>query len=159
MALVEGVETEMPISFAQEKLEAIWDEVLPLARLNQLETGALSPDDFKPDRERFLAIEKAGIMPVFTARREDNLLVGYAVFLVSPHLHYSALVWAMQDVLFVHPEHRGVGAVRFILRQDDALKASGVQVIARYVSARHDYEKTLLGIGYSPIERAYIKRV
>lgn len=150
---------EMPLRFAQERLADIWDEALALAKLNHLETGALSHEDFQPNQTRYLALEKDRLLWTFTARTEDNRLVGYALFLVVPHLHYPSMTWAMQDVLYVHPEFRGVGAVRFMMRQDSALQAAGVHVVYRHVAARHDYSRTLTGIGYVPVETSFLKRL
>lgn len=152
------VPSSRPISFGRELLKDVWLEGVALTRANHAETGVLSAQDFDPDTKRYLTLEQQGLTRLFTMRLGSQL-IGYAVFLVVPHLHYPKLLWAMQDVLYVSPDHRGPGAVKFILWTDEELKADGVQVIYRHVSERNDYSRTLLRMGYAPCERSYLKRL
>lgn len=58
-----------------------------------------------PDWDRYQALDEAGVLVLLWAWRGDEL-VGYACTIVTPHLHYSDLVVASNDVLYVLPEHR-----------------------------------------------------
>lgn len=128
-------------------------------RANFQETGFFRKEDFKPDRQRYFDLSALGILRHFTIRRAA-ILVGYAVFMLTPgHLHFPALRWAMQDVLYVAPEHRGIAAVKFIIWQDDALKDDRIDVVYRHVSAKHDYSRTLIRLGYEKVEEAYARRI
>lgn len=74
----------------------------------------------KPIWQRYQALEDAGAFVVFTAR-QDNQLIGYSAFFVNAHLHYEDTISAVNDVLFLHPDHRkgltGVKLIRFSERQ------------------------------------------
>ena len=82
-------------------------------------------------------------------------LVGYCAMGVSRHLHWSQTVWAIQDVLYVVPEHRGIAAVDFI-RWMDAHLFREVNVIARHVTLLNDFGRTLERMGYREIEKTYV---
>lgn len=144
-------------SFRRESVAECWDESIALMVGNHAETGFMRPEDFKPDRSRYQAMFDLGILSLFTVRI-FGALIGYALFVVSIHLHYSDTIWALQDVLYVKPEHRGRTAIRFIRWQDDELAADGVDLCYRHVSERNDYSRTLLRMGYELGERGYIKR-
>lgn len=145
------------LAFALEDLRA-WDDAISLIGSNHAETGALPDADFRPDRARYQALEQAGVTRVFTARGEaSRVLVGYALFIVSPHPHYPGVVFAMQDVVYVAPAHRGAGAIAFMRFQDDVLREQGAQVVYRHVTVRRDYSRALLAMGYRPEETRFIR--
>jgi GNAT superfamily N-acetyltransferase len=142
------------LAFAEEKVSDAWDEAVALMRANHEETGAGDGEDFKPNRARYEEFWELGLIRAYTARWE-GALVGYALFFVTPHLHYPEWLTAQQDVLYVQPSCRGRGAVRFIRWMDDSLKAEGVKLVIRAVSARLDYSRTLERMGYKPLEQVF----
>lgn len=143
--------------FAIEPLYTCWEDAKELTVLHHAEVSMIEPERFAPDHERYLKLEIAGFMRVFTARI-DGKLVGYAIFLVVPHLHYGGMVWAAQDVLFVHPDHRGRLSVEFVRWMDEKLAAEGVECIHRHVTEKLDYSGLLRSEGYEKIETGYVKR-
>lgn len=144
----------MAVAFAQESFAQVWDEAEALLFANHAETGMLDHAEFEPDKERYLQIEATGMFRVFTAR-DQGRLVGYSLFFVSTHLHYRTKKFASPDTLFVHPDYRGLPAVRFIRWADDRLKAEGVHYVYRHVSRKKDYSRTLERLGYEPVEVGY----
>ena len=60
----------------------------------------------EPDAERYLAMDAMGLLLVLLAYEGDDL-VGYSVNVVTTHLHYKALTFASNDLLYVAPAHRG----------------------------------------------------
>lgn len=141
--------------FLRESIRAAWDEAIPLIRANHAETGALAAEEFSPDRARYEAAERAGLLAVYTARLASKL-IGYAVFFVGPHLHYPKTSWAIQDVVYVAPAYRGRTAWRFLIWQDGELGRDGVRYVYRHVG-RVDYSKTLEALGYRPEETRYVR--
>lgn len=143
--------------FASERLATCWDDAQELTVLHHAEVSVIEVERFAPDRERYFQLDNGGIMRTFTARI-DGRLVGYAIFLVVPHLHYGAMSWAAQDVLFVHPQHRGRMSVDFIRWMDRELELEGVECIHRHVTEKRDYSGLLESEGYVKIETGYMKR-
>lgn len=125
---------------------------------NNAETGFLGEEEFSPDEKKYLALEDQGLVRLFTIRKERELL-GYALFFVTPHLHYPSTTFALQDALFVSKGLRGISAFRFIQFTDLELKSEGVQVVYRHVSGKRDYGRVLKHLGYSPIETGYARRL
>ena len=141
--------------FAEAKVADVWDEALELIQANHEETGAGDGEEFKPDRARYEQFWEINLIRAFTARWEGGL-VGYALFFVTPHLHYPKLLTAQQDVLYVVPKFRGRGALRFIRWMDDELRNEGVKMIIRAVSMKLDYSRLLVGrLGYRPLEKVF----
>lgn len=147
----------MGISLSRGKVSEVWDEAIPLVTANHAESGALPSTDFGPKKDTYEALEKAGILKVFTAR-DAAVLVGYAVFIVSPtHLHYPNTSWAIQDVLYVDPKSRGTMPLRFMLYQDIELRGDGVDLVYRHNTLHKDYARLLLHLGYRAEEVRYFK--
>lgn len=94
------------MKFQRETLFDVIEEVQPLLEDHYREL-AKNQDRVKlnPDWARYAAMEQAGALLIYTARKDEEL-VGYAAFFVSPHPHYQELTLASNDVLFLAKEHR-----------------------------------------------------
>lgn len=147
----------MGIQLAREVVSEVWDEAIPLVSANHAESGSLPSSDFGPQKATYEALEKAGILKVFTAR-DAAVLVGYAVFIVSPtHLHYPKTSWAIQDVMYVDPKARGTMPLRFMLYQDICLRSDKVDLVYRHNTLHKSYSRLLLHLGYRAEEVRYFK--
>ena len=145
-------------SFQLEPVDGVWDEALPLVSRNHAESGAMPAEDFDPSREAYSNLERLGILKAFTSRDQASVLIGYAVFIISPgHLHYPRVCWAMQDVLYVDPASRGPMTFRFMKWQDERLRDHGVHAVYRHNTMHKDYSRMLLHMGYHPEEMRYVK--
>jgi hypothetical protein len=153
------------ILFATEAIADTWPEGQTLIAANHAETGFESQDEFSPDIEKILLIEKAGLTRLFTMRErlttdaKEARLVGYALFSVTPHLLYSRQIWARQDVLYVDPHFRGATALRFIKWIDERLKLEAVDRVYRTVTTKNDYSRGLKYLGYVEVEQGYVRRI
>ena len=96
------------IQFALERTADIKDEVKPLIEKHWQQV-ALNKDIVKlaPDWKQYSLLELAGMMRVYTARK-DSKLVGYFAVIINKHLHYKNDTFAVCDVLYVDPEHKRV---------------------------------------------------
>jgi len=88
-------------------------------------------------------------------------LIGYATFFVSSNPHYMTSLQAVEDVLFVAPEHRGgragIGLIRF---SEAELKKDGAEVVYHHTKIAHPMlGKVLAKEGYEPIETIFAKRL
>lgn len=82
-----------------------------------------------PDIGRYAAMEDAGFMFGLTAR-ENGHVVGYSVNLISQHLHYSALRYVHNDVLFLDKGHRfGTLGLRMLRATRAEAKARGARLV------------------------------
>jgi hypothetical protein len=58
-----------------------------------------------PDWDRYLALEAANKLLVYTVR-DGGVLVGYSVWFVDVHIHYVGQLFANNDIIFLSKTHR-----------------------------------------------------
>jgi GNAT superfamily N-acetyltransferase len=82
---------------------------------------------YNPDAERFQSIEDQGFL-LSVGVFDGDTLVGYTISIIGAHLHYSDLICAFNDMIYVHPNYRrgGVG-LRLINETKRLAKERGVQ--------------------------------
>lgn len=158
--------------FAREALDdALWDEALPLLQAHYAEVAHFKDIPLDPDRSVYAEAEHAGILRVFTARMplfsqrnglkplQSAPLMGYAVFFVRPNPHYCGSLQAVQDVIYVAPNMRGLASWKFVRYCDDALAMEGVQAIYQHLKASKDWGKVLERMGYELVDQIYARRL
>lgn len=146
------------MTFAQEQVtQAICDEMGPLMDVHLSETGDMEAADFKPDFARYIAAADSGVLRLFTVR-DNGALVGYALFVVDKHMHYSGTLFAAQDILFLLPQYRGKRSSDFIAWCDLHLELEGVKMLTRSVSPKNDYSGLLRHHGYEHSETHFMRR-
>lgn len=98
-------------------LQAHWEEVAKNKHLMRL----------NPAWDTYRDLERAGALFVLGAWA-DTTLVGYSATFLNRHIHYSDLIYAQNDVLFVVPEHRGCGG-RLMVATEREAKERGAQIM------------------------------
>jgi GNAT superfamily N-acetyltransferase len=112
-----------------------------------------------PNIEQLEAAEKAGSLKIFTARK-DGELVGYFAVLVHRALHYQDHVFAVNDVLFLHPDHRkGMAGAKLIRFGEECLKQDGVSMLFVNVKIHKPFDILLKRLGFNHVENVYSKRL
>lgn len=82
-----------------------------------------------PHREGYLALEQAGALIVLGAYAGDEL-IGYSANIIGPNLHYGNLLMCQNDVLFIHPEHRGTSiGIRLIRETEERARLVGCNLM------------------------------
>ncbi len=135
----------LAVDYATERLDAaLWDEVSPLLESHWHEVAHYDDIPLDPDRERYAQISETNGLRVYTARKaipapDRGILIGYLAVFVAPSLHYRSATYAVQDVLYVDPLHRGTRAgIGLIRYAQDCLRAEGVTAIFQHVKARKE---------------------
>jgi len=147
------------MKYQKERLtKELQAELEPLLLDHWAEIAQYSDIPMNVDWQRYYTMQRQGILQVYTARDEGKL-VGYCVYMVVPHLHYSDTLYAIQDVLFLHPDYRGrTAGYRMIKFADKDLEGRGVGVIMQHVKVKHDFGPLLTRMGYEHAENIYSKR-
>jgi len=102
--------------------------------------------------------EAAGKLRIFTVFVEDEL-VGYASYFVNHNPHYMSSLQAVQDVLFLKPQYRGLSIGRALVAYADMmLAAEDVQVTYQHSKVAHPMDAVLKLEGYECIETIWAKR-
>ena len=145
-------------TYQRESVADVLDEIKPLLARHWDEIATFKDLPLDPKYDAYLKADFAGLVRVYTARRE-GVLVGYGVFFIG-NMHYQSSKIATQDLLFLAPEHRGSSiGMRLIRFCDDMLESEGVQVIYQHVKAAHDFGPLLERLGYETNEKLYAKRL
>lgn len=94
--------------------------------------------DLDPDYYLYAEMERLGWLVIYTVRHPLDGLVGYALYVVRPHLHYRKHLWASNDIILIRSSHRNAGCgntlMEFVERD---LKERGVAVISTGTKVAH----------------------
>lgn len=150
----------MSVTFQEEKLGDFLEEMKPLLELHWEEVAAFKDKvKFDPNYELYFAIEEVGGLHCVTARNGDTL-VGYFISLVHEHLHYQESRWAVNDVLFIHPDYRRGGvAVGMFKYAEDRLRELGVDVMTIHMKTYARFDSLVERLGYDNTEAIYAKHL
>lgn len=147
------------MQFKREILtQELVSEMIPLLVLHYGEIAHYKDIPLDPDYDQYIKLENAGVLRAFTARDESNALIGYALFFIKSNIHYKSSLQALQDILFVRPDKRGIG-FRFIPWCDEMLRAENIQVVYHHVKEKHNFGKLLSKIGYELVDLIYARRL
>lgn len=148
------------IYFQREQSRHLWPEITPLLEKHYEEIAHHKDIPLDPDVERYNAMDDAGLLRCFTAR-DCGRLIGYAIFITAPHLHYKSTRIANQDVLFLAPEARnGTTAMRFFDFFEGRLRDEGWQLTFQHEKIAHPALGRLAEKrGYEAMDRIWAKRL
>lgn len=148
------------LTFQRERVTDLWDEVTPLLVKHKDEVCHYKDFVLNPDVESYAAIERAGGMRCYTARLNGDL-IGYCALFVKHNLHYRDSLQALQDVLFILPEHRGSRAGFKLIRFcEEQLRSEGIQVIMQHLKlATPKTVELFRKMGYEDIDVIMGKRL
>lgn len=145
--------------FQREQVAQTAQEVKPLLERHWAVIAAYKDIALNPDWEMYLGAEAKGLLRVYTIRHEGQL-VGYQVFFVRSNPHYKQSLQAVQDILWLDPEHRSPTlGVRFIDWCDEQLTREGCQLVYQHVKCKHDFSPILKYLGYEQIETVWCRRL
>jgi len=146
------------ISYQQESLVTTKEDARPLLE-KHWEEIALNKDTIKlnPDWDAYAELEDAGVLKIFTARL-DGQLIGYFVVFVKEHLHYKDHLFAYNDILFLTKEYRkGFTGAKLMKFAEKCLKEDGVSVVIVNTKRHKPFDVLLNWLGYKHIENIYSK--
>lgn len=146
------------IQYAKEFLCDVIAEIQPLLEMHYDElTMHKEVVKLDPDWQRYAELEHAGKLHIYTAR-QDGVLIGYSFFFLQPHIHYRSLMVAMNDVLFLHPDHRnGMTGIRLIKTSEQGMKSLGAHKIVWHAKYSNDLQSILQRLGYAKEEAMLAK--
>jgi len=134
------------------------DELKQLVELHYAEVGPYQ-FDFSIDWDKYLAMQDAGIVRLFTARDDsDQHLCGYGIYIISTHTHFATTIFAMQDALYLSPECRGDGAGTSFVFACEVFMGD-VDAVTQAVTPELDISETFKRAGYVPLENLYVKKL
>ena len=110
-----------------------------------------------PDYEAYGRLSVNGMLRCITVRG-DGTLIGYAIFIVQPHLHYRTCRTAFEDIYFLKKEYRqGRIGIRLFQYAEQALRRIGVDRIIMHTKIHLDNSKLFEYLGYKLTDKLYTK--
>ena len=148
------------VVFATENYDQIIDDLVILLPSHWAELAVHKDIPLDPDLDFYRIANQAGYIRAYTARLEGRL-VGYSIFVVKKHPHYRGHKWALNDIVWIAPEHRKLGIGRaFVAHWDADLRADGVDVVhVNAKTAEPALSFLLSACGYGTTEVGLEKRL
>lgn len=144
--------------YQREMAHDVFKEMLPLLSRHKDEIAHYKDIEFEPDEEFYLQSERAGILRVYTVRTPERKLIGYGVFFLKNNPHYKSSKQAVQDVIFIDKDYRGIGS-SFIDFCDEQLKSERAQAVYHHVKSAHNWGPMLERKGYELVDLIYARRL
>ena len=106
------------------------EEAKPLLEKHWREIAVHQDIPLDPEYSLYDTLGDSGLMVCYTIRDDSRSMVGYAVFFIRPHMHYRGHVWAINDIIWLHPDFRRLGVGRDFVRFIEAdLRSRKVDVV------------------------------
>ncbi len=138
------------ITFQREYWDSFVIDVQPLLPLHFKEL-ALDQDEvpLAPDYSIYKQMEVLGILHIWTARN-DQLLIGYIIGFIKPHLHYSTTLCFIDDIYYLNQGYRNMGTgFRFFQEHEKELKKLGVVKSAMGTKDHQSHQAMFSALGYT----------
>jgi GNAT superfamily N-acetyltransferase len=145
------------IEYAVEDPTTFIDELKGLLPVHYDELCVTKDFPLMPDYVAYGRLCAADMLKCIVAR-SDGELVGYALFIVQPHLHYVTCKTAFEDVYFLRKDHRlGRTGIRLFQFAEQALRDAGVNRIIMHTKIHLDNSKLFEYLGYKMTDKLYTK--
>jgi hypothetical protein len=147
----------MSIQYVVEDPATFIEELKEVIPLHYDELCVTKDFPLLPDYEAYGRLYMAGLLKCITARDASGL-IGYAIFIVQPHLHYRSCKTAFEDIYFLRKEQRlGRTGIRLFQFAEEALRADGVNRIIMHTKIHMDNSRLFEYLGYKHTDKLYTK--
>ncbi len=146
------------IEFFEEKLEECLPEMKALLQKHWNEVGFGNDRvSLDPDYDRYTELERSNKLQLVVAR-DNQVMVGYCLDIVDFHLHHRCHQYAVNDILYLIPEHRGgLVAPAMLEVVQGQLRHKGVSAHIITMMDGYGFKGTADDAGYKPLEQNYGK--
>ena len=148
------------ITYDVEDFCSIANELKELIKFHWLEIAENKDKiPLAPNWEVYAKLNNAELLHTITAR-DENKLIGYAIFTVQPHLHYNTSLTAQDDVFYILPEYRNNNAgINIFIFAEEFLRSLGVERIYLHCKVKHDLTKLFEKLDYTKVEYKFSKYI
>ena len=134
-------------------------EIMPLLHAHRDEVGFFKEEKISPYWELYDSLQREGVLRFFTAR-ENDILVGYALFYIMRDPHFKNSTKAIQDLTYLSPKHRnGLNGYNFIKWVIAQMKRENIHSVYLHVTPSLDYSKILKRLGLENMGNVYGMRL
>ena len=149
------------ITFQEEHYSNFFThEFMELYKVHWEEIGSFDKQKIKlsPDWDKYRIMGKQNNLITFTIRN-DRVLTGYNIFIITNHHHYKNTIIAENDILYLKPEYRkGFTGYKFVKYCVEELK-NKVDVILLSMKASYTFENIAKRLGFTLMDYKFILEV
>jgi GNAT superfamily N-acetyltransferase len=110
-----------------------------------------------PDYDAYRRLANAGMLRCITVRADEEV-IGYAIFIVQPHLHYMTCKTAFEDIYYIRPDFRkGRVGIKLFKYAEEVLKRIGVNRVIMHTKIHMDNSKLFEYLGYKWTDKLFTK--
>jgi len=149
-------------TYQVESYYDVIDDLLPIVEKHAQEVDLYQESvKLSPDLPTYEVMNHTGMLHIYTARVEDTKeLVGYVVTLVNKHPHYNEDTYAVNDLFYVHPDHRHQGVAEALLSGlEDIMRGIGVSVMTLHMKEHMKFESLMDHLEWDRAEIMYSKLI
>jgi len=148
------------MDIAEESLtRGLMVEIVPLLQKHKESLPSYGNEPININWKVYQVLSDGGLLKIYTVRDESKILVGYAVFVLTPNMRHQHMIQAQQDVLYIAERARkGDLGYRLLKFAAGKLEDAGASVVLFSVNASYDYSTLLSRLGCTPLERTFIKK-
>ena len=145
------------ITYTTTTVQECFEEIQKLFENHYKELSVTKQYKLNPDYDVYL--QNAGRIRVVLCK-DNNLIIGYIVFFVAPHLHYKDCLMAVEDIYYLKPEYRkGTVGIKMFKYAEKYLKSLGINLIKYSTKTHLDNTKLFEYLGCKFIEKVFIKEI
>jgi GNAT superfamily N-acetyltransferase len=146
--------------YQEERYQDVIEEMKPLLEEHYQEVAMYQEVvNFNPNYELYETMADQGIVDFFTCRK-DGELIGYCVTFLQMNPHYQDHIYAVNDVIYVAPEHRHTEvAPEMITRLEDRMIEKGVSVMSFHMKIFKPFESLMDALAFDKAEYVFMKLI
>lgn len=139
------------------QVESVSEVIAEMETLNLLHWKEIATHKhikkLNPDYDRYYTLEDLGMLRIYTARYNDEL-VGYFISMLAPHMHYRELNVAVNDILYILPAHRGSTCGYRLIKGAilDLKNNTDTQIVCIHMKVQHPFRPLLKKLGFDQTE-------
>lgn len=149
------------ITFQEEHYSNFFtNEFMELYKIHWKEIGSFDKQKIKlsPDWDKYRMMGKQNNLITYTIR-DNEVLIGYNIFIITNHHHYKNTIIAENDILYLKLEYRkGFTGYKFIKYCIKDLK-NKVGVIMLSMKASYSFEGMAKRLGFTLMDYKFILEV
>jgi hypothetical protein len=145
------------VAYNLEDMTTIQEEITPLFQNHWDEVDLFVDLGMNPNWVVYKELQEAERLKCITVR-DDDLLVGYAVWVINPSLHFADYLLGTNDLLYLKPEYRHSEISKDLLAfSESILKEAAVDVAFINMKTYATYENLAESCGYFNVESVFTK--
>jgi len=148
------------ITYQEELFGEMVEEMKPHLDQHYAETETYQDKvPLNPDYDAYQIMEDLGVLNVFTAR-DDGELIGYGITFMNMSPHSKEHLFATNDIIYVQKEYRHTEvAPELISGIENIMQQNDVSILTFHMKAHKPFESLLDSLGFDNIESVYSKYI